>query len=154
MTRSGTDILEQTNNQVVKILRSIKGDYSKTQTANGLTYVIEVGNVQLAIELSVSWIGYKLRVDTSYNKILHTSLDTDNYALDFNLEVTQEIAQELLLCLESVIDKKILVGKKGRKYILAIPITGESYRVEEQGFTTKVYELDRNQIANLALTAA
>lgn len=86
---------------------------------------------KLKVLINEKWVGYDFELDKKLTDgvLTGSSLDTDLYPLDFDVDVTREIFDETLLFVRSLLEDKIFYGVMGKRTVLAIPIDSTTYRV-------------------------
>lgn len=92
--------------------------------------VIELKTSQYSLNIKItdSWVGYEFILDKRMLGVTMTSWeDTDNYALDFNIDVTQEIFDDTICFIRNLLSNKIYIGTKEKRAILAVPESNGSY---------------------------
>ena len=101
----------------------------------GNTYIVQTKEALLKIVLSSSWIGYELSVKRGVTgREIDVFLDTDNYPLGGKYQSTSmDIFNEILLCIEALLDGKIYVGKIGHKSALVLPQASQLYKIIYRG---------------------
>lgn len=85
----------------------------------------------LNVEINEKWIGYEfeLNSDLTDGMSVGSSVDTDNYALDFNTDVSREIFDDVLSFVKNLLKNKILYGSTNKRVVLAIPKEEGKYEV-------------------------
>ena len=86
---------------------------------------------RLEVIINEKWVGYDFTLDKKLTDgfLSGSSLDTDLYPLDFDVDVTREIFDETMLFVRSLLEDKIFYGVIGKRTVLAIPIDSTTYRV-------------------------
>ncbi|MES2971201.1 MAG: hypothetical protein V4702_02700 [Patescibacteria group bacterium] len=108
----------------------------KTETVkNGKIFKIKskFPKTVLTITITDKWVGYEFDIiDVQpHAKYLGSWLDTDNYPLNFDADVTLKIYDEVKQFLTDFINMNILFGLINGLPIIAKPIDDERYEVEK-----------------------
>lgn len=116
---------------IIEILDTAKVEY-KSEELSPLVLQTSIGinRTKLVILISPKWLGYKLNVDPEIlGRTIGIQNDTDLYPLDFNIDHTKEIGEEILNVLKACINGKIYIGNKDNKYYLAVPMHDDTYKL-------------------------
>lgn len=137
------------NSIITSILDEGGQKYSKHGLSGGYNYHIESDEVVVEVKINPKWIGYELLVKRGVlGKGIGALVDTDNYPLEYDPEVTEEIANETIQCVKAFLSKAIYIGKNGGKCYLAVP-SGENYKFSSRGrFIADVSEVTKDTISN------
>lgn len=132
--------------KLVELARKFSKRASKEESGRGNVYTIVTAEAEFEATIGPSWIGYELRIPKNVlGRAVSIFEDTDNYSVgDEGEPQATEIFYEGLNILRSLLSKKILIGKDGRKILIAIP-TDSSYALHEKGrFISKEREVSVN----------
>src|SRR5689334_22216066 len=104
-------------------------------TRRGMQYEVETEQATLKIDIGEKWVGYELEVLAANGKKVGSAVDTDNYPLTGRYEkMTQEIFEEVLLCLRSLAAGEIYVGMDAAgKLLLVIPVDKNRVKIIRKG---------------------
>lgn len=146
------EIANKYNAIVTGLLEEQKCNYVRKETSDyGYEYTIKSEEATLVVTINLKWIGYDLSIRRrALGKDVGTHVDTDLYPLDYDRNVTEEIAEETIQCVKALLSRDIYIGKDHNKYYLAVPIKN-GYRLEKKrraivGFVVTSEEISTKEL--------
>lgn len=115
------------NNMQNNVLEKIKGHQTQnikiTVSKDREEVKLKTSLYSIDILISPKWIGYEFRIDKKLTKNIPLGdyLDTDLYSLDYDVNVSKEIYDELITFLEDLLSNKLYYGLKGNSAVFAKP---------------------------------
>ena len=95
--------------EIIRLLSKKKAKYVVKESRRGRTYTLASSHGNLEVTIGTEWLGYEYTMAGGYlGRTVGLSEDTDGYELEFNVNVTNEIASETLAIVEAFVSRKIL----------------------------------------------
>lgn len=106
--------------------------------------VVEGLNFRFVTTINEKWIGYDFVLKKQLLGVEMSSWsDTDNYALDFEPTVTEEVYQDVKRFVASLLGNKVYYGKIKNRPVLAWPCSETQYTIS---FAPRLHFFTKNEI--------